>query len=140
MKLPRLRTILLTPIVLFALFYFAGVIAVSRSDKSVEPFVEPVAGYETIAIFGASGTAGDGILKAALADPVIKKVHVITRRETPRIEEGVTSGKVQMTLHTDYLDYSAIHEQIADADTLGSDLDFTDTSAFATRVFEKWNR
>ena len=109
---------MLTPIVLFALFYFAGVIAVSRSDKSVEPFVEPVAGYETIAIFGASGTAGDGILKAALADPVIKKVHVITRRETPRIEEGVTSGKVQMTLHTDYLDYSAIHEQIAEADTV----------------------
>ena len=118
MKLPRLRTILLTPIVLFALFYFAGVIAVSRSDKSVEPFVEPVAGYETVAIFGASGTAGDGILKAVLADPDIKKIHVITRRATPRIEEGVTSGKVQVTLHMDYLDYGAIHGQIAEADTV----------------------
>jgi len=118
MKLPRLRTILLTPIVLFALFYIAGVIAVSRSDKSVEPFAEPMAAHDTVAIFGASGTAGDGILKAALADPEIKKIHAITRRATPRIDEGVTSGKVQMTLHMDYLDYSAIHGQIAEADAV----------------------
>lgn len=118
MKLPRLRTILLTPIVLFALFYIAGVITVLSSDRTVEPLAEPAAGHGTIAIFGASGTAGDGILKAALADPDINKVHVITRRVTPRIEEGVASDKVQMTLHMDYLDYGAIHEQIAEADAI----------------------
>ncbi len=118
MRLPRLRTILLAPIVLFALFYVAGVITVLTSDKSVEPLAGPAAEYETIAIFGASGTAGDGILKAALADPAIKKIHVVTRRATPRIDEGVASGKVQMTLHMDYLDYAAIHEQIAEADAV----------------------
>jgi len=118
MKLPRLRTILLAPIVLFALFYLAGVIAVLSSDKTVEPFASPAAMHETIAIFGASGTAGDGILKAALADPDVAKIHVITRRATPRIEDGVASGKVQMTLHMDYLDYAAIHEQIAEADAV----------------------
>jgi len=118
MKWPRLRTILLVPIVLFALFYVAGVMTVLSYDKSVEPLSGPAAGHETIAIFGASGTAGDGILKTALADPDIDKIHVITRRATPRIDEGVASGRVQMTLHMDYLDYDAIRTQIAEADAV----------------------
>ncbi len=118
MRLPRLRTILLVPVVLFALFYLAGVIAVLTSDKTVEPFAQPAAAHDTIAIFGASGTAGDGILEAALADPDVRKIHVITRRATPRIEAGVSSGKVHMTLHMDYLDYAAIRDQVAEADAV----------------------
>lgn len=115
MKLPRLRWFLLTPLVLFALFYLMGVYVVVTDDRKVDTLEIPPASHETVVIFGASGTAGDGILKAALADPGIEKIHVITRRATPRMEEGVASGKVQMTLHMDYLDYSAVHEQIADA-------------------------
>ena len=118
MKLPRLRTVLLTPIVLFALLYIAAAIKFAVDDNSIAIIEQPTAALETIAIFGASGTAGDGILKAALADPGIEKIHVITRRATPRIEAGVASGKVQMTLHMNYLDYSAIHEQIAEADAV----------------------
>ncbi|MDH3613202.1 MAG: hypothetical protein OEU90_09255 [Gammaproteobacteria bacterium] len=118
MKLPRLRTILLTPFVLFALVYLAGVITLALNDESIAVLEESPAYHATVAIFGASGTAGDGILKAALANPDIKKTHVITRRATPRIEEGVASGKVHMTLHMDYLDYSAVHGQIAEADAV----------------------
>ncbi len=118
MKLPRLRTFLLAPLALFALVYIAGAVMLALRDDSVAVFEEATASYETVAIFGASGTAGDGILKAALVDPDIKKIHVITRRATPRIEEGVASGKVQMTTHMDYLDYSAIREQIADVDAV----------------------
>ncbi len=118
MKLPRLRTILLAPLALFALVYTAGALMLALRDDSIAVFEEAPASYETVAIFGASGTAGDGILKAALANSEIKTIHVITRRATPRIEEGVASGKVQMTLHMDYLDYSAIREQIADADSV----------------------
>ena len=118
MKFPRLRTILLTPLVLFALVYIAGAVTLALRDDSIAAFEKPAATYETIAIFGASGTAGDGILKAALVNPEISKIHVITRRATPRIEEGVASGKVQMTLHMDYLDYSAVQQQIADADAV----------------------
>jgi len=118
MKLPRLRTILLTPLVLFALLYIVGVVMLALKDDSIAVFEEPTASYETIAIFGASGTAGDGILKAALANPDISRIHVITRRVTPRIEDGVAAGKVQMTLHMDYLDYSAVKQQIADADAV----------------------
>ena len=118
MKFPRLRTILLTPLVLFAILYIAGAVMLGLKDDSIAAFEKPAASYETIAIFGASGTAGDGILKSALANPDIKKIHVITRRATPRMEEGVASGKVQMTIHMDYLEYSAVQQQIADADSV----------------------
>lgn len=118
MKLPRLKTVLLTPVILFALLYGVAAIKISLEDNSVAVIEGPAASHETVAIFGASGTAGDGILKAALASPEIKNIHVITRRSTPRIEEGVASGKVQMTLHMDYLDYAAVHEQVAEADAV----------------------
>ena len=118
MKFPRLRTILLAPFALFALLYVAAAVKLGMDDNPVAAIEGPPARHETIAIFGASGTAGDGILKAALANPDIKKIHVITRRATPRIEEGMAAGKVKMTLHMDYLDYSAIHEQIAQLDAV----------------------
>jgi hypothetical protein len=115
MKLPRLRTVLLAPLVLFALFYVTGVILLSLDDTKIAPLSGPAASHESVVIFGASGTAGDGILKAALTDPDIAEIHVVTRRMTPRIEAGVASGKVVASLHQDYLDYSAVHEQIAAA-------------------------
>ncbi|MDH3616384.1 MAG: hypothetical protein OEQ90_07910, partial [Gammaproteobacteria bacterium] len=80
MKLPRLRTVLLTPLTLFALLYFALFVKHAMFDDSIAIYDQPGAKHETIAILGASGTAGDGILKAALADPDIQKIHVITRR------------------------------------------------------------
>ena len=118
MKLPRLRTILLTPLVLFVAFYlFAASVTLLKNDETPAIETEP-ATHQTVAIFGASGTAGDGILKAALANPDFKQILVITRRATPRIDEGVASGKAQMILHMDYLDYSAIHEQLAPIDAV----------------------
>ena len=118
MKLPRLRTLLLVPLALFALFYMTGVIMLQLDDRTVAPLADPLDGPRTVAIFGASGTAGDGILKSVLADPGIGRIHVITRRATPRIEAGVAAGKVQMTQHMDYLDYAAIREQFAQVDAV----------------------
>ena len=118
MKFPRIRTILLVPVVLFTVFYFAGVIINVLNQDTVPVLKTAPTAYETVAIFGASGTAGDGILKAALADPEIKQILVITRRTTPRIEQGVATGKVQMTLHQDYLDYSAIRDQLPPLDAV----------------------
>ena len=118
MKMPKLKTILLTPVILFIIAYIAiAVFVASRDNTAVAP-VAPPASLEAIAIFGASGTAGDGILKAVLANPDVKKIHVITRRTTAGIEAGIASGKVQMTKHMDYLDYSAIREQIAEVDAV----------------------
>jgi hypothetical protein len=118
MRIPRARTIVLAPLGAFALFYLGLVVFLLLDDKIIAPLEGQAAKHRTVAIFGASGTAGDGILKAALANPDIDRIHVVTRRTTPRIDAGVASGKVNMTLHLDYLDYSAIHEQIAAADAV----------------------
>lgn len=118
LKVPRLKTILLTPLALFAVFYLFGAIVFSFKNTEAitpaQPFNTPI----TVAVFGASGTAGDGILKAALASSGIDKIYVITRRETPRMSEGIANSKVQMILHTDYLDYSEIVHQLRDIDSV----------------------
>lgn len=115
MKLPRIRTILLALLALFIVFYLLGVLANLVDDRQVEPLSNaPGERAREIAVFGASGTAGDGILKAALSDPDVARIHVITRRMTPRIEAGVASGKVIVTKHMDYLDYSAVQDQFRD--------------------------
>ena len=118
MKMPRKRILLLIPLALFAIAYIAGAVMFASRDDTVATLDGPRAAYRTVAIFGASGTAGDGILKAALANPEIRTIHVITRRMTTRIEQGVAAGKVQATLHKDYLDYSAIRDPLADADAV----------------------
>lgn len=118
MNMPRKRTLLLIPLALFALVYIGAAVMLALRDDQIAALAKPAAGRQTIAIFGASGTAGDGILKAALASPDIQTIQVITRRMTPRIEQGVAAGKVQATLHQDYLDYSAIEDQIVAADAV----------------------
>ena len=118
MTRPGIRAIILAPLVLFAIFYLLGVIVVATDNHSVETADPQTIKPRHIAIFGATGTAGDGILKAALTDPWIRKIHVITRRSTPRIEQGIAAGKAEMTVHQDYLDYSDIHEQMSEVDTV----------------------
>ncbi len=117
-KLPKLKTILLAPLILFVLFYLVGAIIYSQRDALHIEIVNGPTSLLNIAIFGTSGTAGDGILKAALASPNIDKIHVITRRTTTRIEEGVASGKVEVTIHMDYLDYSEIIDQMSEVDAV----------------------
>ena len=118
MKLPRLKTLLLAPVYLFAAFYVLMAVANVLDDNIVETFEGTPAAHATVVIFGASGTAGDGILKAALADPNIKNIHVITRRVTPRMQEGVAAGKVEINVHMDYLDYAAVLDAVADVDAV----------------------
>ena len=118
MKFPRLRTVLLAPLYLFAAFYvFAAVLNVLDRD-AVEPLSGEPATNQVIAVFGASGTAGDGVLKAALADPDVETIRVVTRRITPRMEQGAEQGKVDIAVHTDYLDYSAVRDLFADVDAV----------------------
>lgn len=71
-----------------------------------------------VAVFGATGTIGDGLLQAAMDDANVEKILVVTRRLSPRIERGVGSGKVEAVIHKDYLDYSAIQERLADVDAV----------------------
>ena len=116
--LRRLKIFIAALLGLFAMAYVAGAVTLALKEDAIAVYAAPPASYATIGIFGASGTAGDGILKAALANPEISTIHVVTRRVTPRIQQGIDSGKVDMTLHSDYLDYSAIEEQIAELDAV----------------------
>ncbi len=118
MKIPRLRTILLAPLVLFAVFYLGIAVLLLFKSEPIAALAGTPADYSNVAIFGASGTAGDGILKAAMRNPDIETIHVVTRRATPRIEEGVATGKVQMHLHMDYLDYASVREKLVDTDAV----------------------
>lgn len=118
MKIPRPKTALSALIAIFAIFYIAVAFRVATYDNTAPEPTLPPSSVATIAIFGASGTAGDGILKAALASPHVEEIKVITRRLTPRIQRGIAAGKVDSTIHMDYLDYSAVRDKLADVDAV----------------------
>ena len=71
-----------------------------------------------VMVFGATGSAGDGLLKAAIEDPDVDKVFVITRRSSPRIDAGVASGKVEMRLHRDFTDYRSLADILPEVNTV----------------------
>jgi len=101
-----------------ALLYFALFLINLGETFNMESGELDTERHEKIAIFGATGTIGDGILKAALADADVGTIYVVTRRTSPRIEEGVAAGKVEMITHMDYLDYTAIRDVLEDADAV----------------------
>lgn len=117
-KANTVKKILLIPVVLFALFYMVGVYFMQTDDRIVEPRNAQQTISKTIALFGGSGTTGDGILKASLASSEIEHIYVVTRRITPRMEEGAASGKVTLIKHMDYLDYGPIINNLSDVDTV----------------------
>ncbi len=118
MRVPRIRTILKAAAALLVVGYIAIALLVANSSGSAPPRSAPPASVDKVAIFGASGTAGDGILKAALESADIETIHVITRRVTPRMEAGVAAGKVKVTMHRDYLDYTTVVDKLTDADAV----------------------
>lgn len=71
-----------------------------------------------VLVTGATGSVGDGLLKAAIDDPQVQRVHVITRRTSPRIDAGVASGKVEMHLHKDFTDYSPLADVLGEVNTV----------------------
>lgn len=71
-----------------------------------------------VMVFGATGTVGDGLLKAAMEAPEVDRVHVVTRRSSPRIEAGVAAGKVEVHLHRDFTDYAALAPVLGEVSTV----------------------
>ncbi|MEH6593548.1 MAG: hypothetical protein V7746_24995 [Halioglobus sp.] len=76
------------------------------------------AANRVVMVFGATGSAGDGLLKAAIEDPEVEKIYVITRRTSPRIDAGVASGKVEMQIHKDFTDYSSMANVLGEVNTV----------------------
>jgi hypothetical protein len=84
---------------------------------------DPHAAREALAnrvvmVFGATGSVGDGLLKAAIQDQSVEKIYVVSRRSSPRIEAGVISGKVELTLLEDFTDYTALDQVLGEVNTV----------------------
>jgi hypothetical protein len=76
------------------------------------------AANKVVMVFGATGSAGDGLLKAAMEDPDVDTVYALTRKMSPRLEAGKSSGRVRVIVHEDFTDYSMITEQLAQVNTV----------------------
>jgi uncharacterized protein YbjT (DUF2867 family) len=73
---------------------------------------------QVVMVFGATGSVGDGLLKAAMEDPEVETIYVVTRRTSPRIEAGVASGRVEKIVHQDFTDYASLADILVDVNTV----------------------
>ena len=103
---------------LAAMFYVAALVMRAGSGMPNEAQSLNTGLHGTVAVFGATGTIGDGLLMAAMNDPDIDRIHVISRRPSPRIDEGVASGKAKLVIHMNYQDFSAIERILAEVDAV----------------------
>jgi nucleoside-diphosphate-sugar epimerase len=58
-----------------------------------------------IIIFGATGVIGSECVRQAIQDKDIEQITVITRRD---LDKNITSDKLNIVTHTDFLDYNAL--------------------------------
>jgi uncharacterized protein YbjT (DUF2867 family) len=65
-----------------------------------------------ILLFGATGTAGGGVLRACITDPVVEEVRVIGRRAP----SAVSDPRMTIVLHNDFLDYAGAARAFQDVD------------------------
>jgi uncharacterized protein YbjT (DUF2867 family) len=94
-----------------------GALTLGRIEPTADPKLDANAN-KVVMVFGATGSVGDGLLKAAVEDPEVEKVYVITRRSSPRIDAGVAAGKVEMRLHEDFTDYSDLADILPEVNTV----------------------
>ncbi|MEP4148044.1 MAG: hypothetical protein ABJL54_12535 [Halioglobus sp.] len=71
-----------------------------------------------VMVFGATGSVGDALLKAAMLDGDVEQIYAVTRRLSPRLEQGKSSGRVEVIMHKDFTDYSEMGEILAQVNTV----------------------
>ena len=64
-----------------------------------------------VLLFGATGLAGSGVLRACLESPGVTELRAVVRRST-----GVGNAKLREITHDNFLDYSAIANEFAGVD------------------------
>jgi uncharacterized protein YbjT (DUF2867 family) len=64
-----------------------------------------------ILLFGATGTAGGGVLTACLSSSAVEEVRAVVRRPLSR-----ANGKLRPVVHADYLDYTPVEGELAGVD------------------------
>lgn len=119
MKLLKIAAItVLALFVLLIVFYnVRGMLTLGTIEPAVDP-VRNLAANDVVLVTGATGSVGDGLLKAAIEDPNVSKIYVITRRSSARIDAGVASGKVISFEHKDFTDFSPFTTELAEVNTV----------------------
>ena len=108
---------LLVLVLAFVALNIWGYLTLGKLEPQADAVRDPDAN-RVVMVFGASGSVGNGLLKAAVNDPQVKKIYVVSRRSTPRIDKGVASGRVELILHEDYTDYSDMAEILGEVNTV----------------------
>lgn len=103
---------------LVALALIAVVFAARWGDEYPPPADVDPSRHATVAVFGATGLVGEGVVDAMLRDPDVRMVHVVTRRQTPALEAAAAAGRATLWMHTDFLDYSALAPMLAEVDAV----------------------
>ena len=88
---------------------------------SLKPAADPLRddhANRVVMVLGATGSVGDGLLKAAMEDPFVEKIYVVARRSSPRIELGIMEGKVELRVHQDYTNYDNLADVLPDVNTV----------------------
>ncbi len=115
----KLAAIMLT--VLLALVVGFNVWGVA-TQGSLEPALNAerdTSANRVVMVFGASGSAGGGLLKAAVEDNEVEKVYVVTRRSTDYIAAAAEdSDKVSVIMHKDFTDYTGLENELGDVSTV----------------------
>ena len=116
-----IKNLLLFLLLAFVLLVVALDIWGYFSQGTLAPAVDPArdaSANRVVMVFGATGSVGDGLLKAAMQDEEVEKIYVITRRSSPRIDAGVAAGRVEMRIHEDFTDYASLADVLGEVNTV----------------------
>ncbi|MFT6006722.1 MAG: hypothetical protein ACI9SX_001702 [Pseudoalteromonas tetraodonis] len=116
-----IKILLLSLVALFALLLVGlniwGLVTLGTVSPDPEAARDPQAN-KVVLVTGATGSVGDGLLKAAMADGQVENIYALTRRISPRLEQGQSSGRVKVLLHEDFTDYSELTKELAEVNTV----------------------
>jgi uncharacterized protein YbjT (DUF2867 family) len=114
------RTVLIISIafaaVLIALNLW-GALTLGEHPPDPNAYRDPDAN-RVVMVFGATGSVGDGLLKAAMQDEEVETIYAVTRRMSPRLEAGQAVGRVDVIMHEDFTDYGELSEILAGVNTV----------------------
>lgn len=93
--------------------------AATLGTLSPDPNAErDAAANRVVMVFGATGSVGDGLLKAAMQDSDVETIYAVTRSLSPRLREGEASGRVKVIRHEDFTDYAGLASELAEVNTV----------------------
>lgn len=93
-------------------------VARPRQEELPEPAALDTSRHAAVAVFGATGLVGEGVLAAMRDDPAVRTIHVVTRRRSPLIDAMAGAGRATVWMHRDFLDYTALGPMLAEVDAV----------------------